>query len=81
MLPVCSEICRGRGAASLIPVEGGEQRNESREIMDKVDFHLLALLVNPGLPDGLFSNRKSQFGYLFEDLKLKNVDLFYGLLK
>jgi hypothetical protein len=34
-----------------------------------------------GLPDGFFSNQKSQFGYILEGLSLKNVDIFYGHLK
>jgi hypothetical protein len=34
------------------------------------------LQLNSGLPDGLFSNQKSQFGYIFEGLRLENVDIF-----
>jgi hypothetical protein len=34
-----------------------------------------------GLPDGLFSKPKSQCGQLFEGLRLKNVDIFYGHLE
>jgi hypothetical protein len=34
-----------------------------------------------GLPDGLFSNKKSQFWYIFEGLGLENVLIFYDLLK
>jgi hypothetical protein len=30
-----------------------------------------------GLPDGLFSNQKSQFGYIFEGLSLYNLDIFF----
>jgi hypothetical protein len=30
-----------------------------------------------GLPDVLVSNQKSQFGYIFEGLRLENVDIFY----
>jgi hypothetical protein len=29
----------------------------------------------PGLPDGLFLNRKSQFGITWEGLRLENVDI------
>jgi hypothetical protein len=29
------------------------------------------------LPDGLFSNQKSQFGYILEGLRLDNVNIFY----
>jgi hypothetical protein len=31
-----------------------------------------------GLPDGSFSNQKSQFGSILEGLSLENVDIFYG---
>jgi hypothetical protein len=31
-----------------------------------------------GLPDGLFSNQKSQFGYILEGLKLENVYIICG---
>jgi hypothetical protein len=34
-----------------------------------------------GLPDGLFSNQKSQFGKKFQGLRLENVDTFYGHLE
>jgi hypothetical protein len=34
-----------------------------------------------GLPDGFFSNPKSQFGKILEGLRLENVDIFYGHLK
>jgi hypothetical protein len=34
-----------------------------------------------GMPDGLFSNKKSQFGQIIEVLRLKNVDIFYGHLE
>jgi hypothetical protein len=34
-----------------------------------------------GLPDGIFSNPKSQFGEILEGLELENVDTFYGHLK
>jgi hypothetical protein len=29
-----------------------------------------------GLPDGFFSDQKSQFGYILEDLGMKNVILY-----
>jgi hypothetical protein len=32
----------------------------------------------PGLPDGLFSNQKSQFGKIFQGLRLENVDISCG---
>jgi hypothetical protein len=34
-----------------------------------------------GLPDGLFSNRKTKFGYILEGLRIKNVAIFYGQLE
>jgi hypothetical protein len=34
-----------------------------------------------GVPDGLFSNQKSQFGKNFQGLRLENVDIFYGHLE
>jgi hypothetical protein len=36
---------------------------------------------DPGLPDGLFSNQKSQFGSILEGLRFENVDIFYGHLE
>jgi hypothetical protein len=32
----------------------------------------------PGLPDGIFSNQKSQFGQILEGLAMENVSLFCG---
>jgi hypothetical protein len=47
-----------------------------------VIFNKLANENNcPGLPDGLFSNPKSQFGQILEDLRLENVDIFYAELE
>jgi hypothetical protein len=34
----------------------------------------------PGLPDGLFSNQKFQFGKIFEGLRWEKMDIFYGHL-
>jgi hypothetical protein len=33
------------------------------------------------LPDGFFSNQKSQFGQILEGLGLENVDVLYGHLE
>jgi hypothetical protein len=33
--------------------------------------------LRPGLPDGLFSQQKSQFGYILEGLEMKHVGVFY----
>jgi hypothetical protein len=35
----------------------------------------------PGLPDGLFSNQKSQFGKNFQGLRLENVDVLYAYME
>jgi hypothetical protein len=49
-------------------------------------FHFTAFAdgfesLNPGLPDGLFSNQKSQFGKSLEGLRLENVDIPYDHLE
>jgi hypothetical protein len=36
--------------------------------------------MGPGLPDGLFSNQKSKFGYILEALAVGDVGIFYGHL-
>jgi hypothetical protein len=33
------------------------------------------------LPNGFFSNQKSQFGKILDDPRLENVDIFYGHLE
>jgi hypothetical protein len=38
-------------------------------------------LVAPRMPDALFSDQKSHFGYIFEGLRFENVDVFYGHLE
>jgi hypothetical protein len=35
----------------------------------------------PGLPDGFFSDQKSQFGYILEDLSMENVVINSGRLE
>jgi hypothetical protein len=35
----------------------------------------------PGLPDGIFSDKKSQFGKILEGLRMENVGIFYGHLE
>jgi hypothetical protein len=37
-------------------------------------------LRHAGLPDGLFSNQKSQYGYLLEGLAMQNLGIFYDHL-
>jgi hypothetical protein len=34
-----------------------------------------------GLPDGFFSDQKSRFGYILEDLAMENVDIYSGRLE
>jgi hypothetical protein len=34
----------------------------------------------PGLPDGIFSNQKAQFGQFWECLAMEDVSKFYSLL-
>jgi hypothetical protein len=34
-----------------------------------------------GLPDGIISNQKSQFGYILEGLRMENVGTFYAHLE
>jgi hypothetical protein len=34
-------------------------------------------LASAGLPDGLFSNQKSQFGSIWEGLGMENFGIFY----
>jgi hypothetical protein len=33
------------------------------------------------LPDGIFSNQKSQFGQILEGLEIENIGIFYGHLE
>jgi hypothetical protein len=44
------------------------------------DFTIFFLRA-AGLPDGLFSNQKSQFGKILVGLRLKLFDVFYGQLE
>jgi hypothetical protein len=41
----------------------------------------LCVCYTSGLPDGLFSNQKSQFGKKYRGLRFENVALFYGHLE
>jgi hypothetical protein len=36
------------------------------------------LLTQPGLPDGIFPNQKTQFGYFLEGLGMEKFSTFYG---
>jgi hypothetical protein len=36
--------------------------------------------LKPGLPDGLFSNQKSQFGLILQGLAMENLGIFYDHL-
>jgi hypothetical protein len=37
-------------------------------------------MIPTGLPDGIFSNQKSQFGYILEGLAMEDVGILYGHL-
>jgi hypothetical protein len=39
------------------------------------------LASQAGLPDGVFSHQKSQFGQFFEGLKMEKIGVFYDLLE
>jgi hypothetical protein len=47
-------------------------------IVSHGSLHADALCVESGLPDGFFSNQKSQFGQILEGHRLEIVDIFYG---
>jgi hypothetical protein len=40
----------------------------------------MAFLMQSGLPDGIFSNQKSQFGSISVGLAVEDVGIFYGHL-
>jgi hypothetical protein len=44
-------------------------------------INFFCFVCPPGLPDGLFSNQKYQFGYIFEGLRMENAGIFYGHLE
>jgi predicted membrane-bound spermidine synthase len=37
--------------------------------------------LGPGLPDGIFSNQKSQFGQILEGLGMEKTGILYGYLE
>jgi hypothetical protein len=43
--------------------------------------HISKTLTAPGLPDGLFLNQTSQFGYILDGLRLELVDIFHDHLE
>jgi hypothetical protein len=48
------------------------------------EFHFAqerSLRQEPGLPDGLFLNQKSFFEYIFEVLRLENIEIFCAHLE
>jgi hypothetical protein len=62
----------------------GRQKLKSLNFSCPTDFSIIRhqiCVIRPGLPDGLFSNQKSQFGKNFQGLRLENVDIFYGHLE
>jgi hypothetical protein len=44
------------------------------------DPHFVAVPFKAGLPDGLFSNKKSQFGFVLEGLAMENLGILYDHL-
>jgi hypothetical protein len=49
--------------------------------MEKCASRSSVLLALPeGLPEGIFSNRKSQFGYILEGLAMEDIGIFHGYL-
>jgi hypothetical protein len=59
------------GTVSLIPVE----KNVVKSRILNIQFRP-KIFTHSGLPDGLFSNQKSQFGNILEDLRLENVNTY-----
>jgi hypothetical protein len=45
-------------------------------VLRNISGHTGAGFSPPGLPDGLVSNQKSQFGENFDGHRLKNVEIF-----
>jgi hypothetical protein len=43
------------------------------------EIHIF-LMRGPGLPDGIFSDKKYQFGQILEGLAMEDVGIFYGHL-
>jgi hypothetical protein len=43
------------------------------------NFKKWLLEISNGLPDGLFSNQKSQFGLVLEGLRMENAIIYYIL--
>jgi hypothetical protein len=43
--------------------------------------NLAKTTLTAGLPDGTFSNQKSQFGQILEGLRMENFGIFYALLE
>jgi hypothetical protein len=59
----------------------GRVRSRSwKKTAKKFQEFFLVASSDPGLPDGLFSNQKYQFGKILDGLGLKNIDIFYGHL-
>jgi hypothetical protein len=46
----------------------------------KEEKHRLAEIGSSALPDGIFSNQKSQFGKILDGFAMEGVGLFYGHL-
>jgi hypothetical protein len=56
------------------------RRKKIRPVFDPLPFVCLGQFQwRAGLPDGLFSNSKSQFGLFLEGLRLENVDIIMSI--
>jgi hypothetical protein len=60
----------------------GEEKNLCGNVKfwERLTFVLPTWVEGPGLPDGIFSNQKSQFGSIWEGLAIEDVGIFYGHL-
>jgi hypothetical protein len=54
------------------------RKTRAKHLIKRTLDRFYETILLPGLPDGLFSNPKSQFGKILEGLRLENVDIFYG---
>jgi hypothetical protein len=53
-----------------------QQKKEKEVSLLYLSVH--ELLVRTGLPDGLFQDQKSQFGYILKGLGMEHFGIFYG---
>jgi hypothetical protein len=70
-LKIFTQIFRGEES---VPFLNGQKIVAVKHLGQKIGFRA-------GLPDGLFSNQKSKFGYILEGHGMDNVFAFYYHLK